>query len=82
MKEKVYLDLVLETLHQKIDEIRTKIEGNEKDIETMHDYFWENYAEFDEYGYEIYDNNNALNSRFREQETYQKEKMRYERKMD
>ena len=35
MKEKVYLDLVLETLHQKIDEIRTKIEGNEKDIECM-----------------------------------------------
>lgn len=82
MKEKVYLDLVLETLHQKIDEIRTKIEGNEKDIETMHDYFWENYAEFDEYGYEIYDNNNALNSRFREQESYQKEKMRYERMLD
>lgn len=82
MKEAAYLSLTLETLWQKIREIQAKIAGNEKDIENMHDYFWENYAEFDEYGYEIYDNNNALKSRFREREAYQKEKMRYERMLD
>lgn len=82
MKEEEYLALALETLWQKIHEIQKKIAGNEKDIENMHDYFWENYAEFDEYGYEIYDNNNALKSRFKELETYQKEKMRYERMLN
>lgn len=82
MKEEDYLTLVLETLHQKIDEIQKKIAVNEKDIESMHDYFWENYAEFDEYGYEIYDNNNVLKSRFKEQEVYQKEKLRYQRMLN
>lgn len=26
----------------------------------MHDYYWENYTEMDEYGYENYDNQQAL----------------------
>ena len=63
MNEEDYLTLVTETLHQKIKDITDKMSGNDKDIEAMHDYFWENYAEFDEYGYEIYDNSNALKSR-------------------
>ena len=44
MNEEGYLDLVMDALHQKIKEINTKIAGNEKDIESMHDYFWENYT--------------------------------------
>lgn len=63
MNETAYLDLVITILQQKIEEIDAKIAGNEKDIETMHDYFWENYTEFDEYGYERYDNSNALKAR-------------------
>ena len=32
----------------------------QKDIESMNDYYWENYTEMDQYGYENYDNQQAL----------------------
>lgn len=79
MNETAYLDLVITILRQKIEEMDVKIAGNEKDIETMHDYFWENYTEFDEYGYERYDNSNALKARVLDREAYGRERMRYER---
>lgn len=82
MNEDAYLSLVIKALHQKIEEINAKIEGNEKDIESMHEYFWENYTEFDEYGYEMYDNSNALKSRVKEQDEYAKERFRYEKMLD
>lgn len=82
MNEESYLTMVLEALHGKLKEINGKILGNEKDIESMHEYFWENYAEFDEYGYEMYDNSNALKSRMREQKDYVKERLRYEKMLD
>ena len=61
MREEAYLESVLEVLHEKIAGIDAKMAGNEKDIESMHQYFWENYNEFDEYGYELFDNTNAVN---------------------
>ncbi len=79
MNEESYLELVLLTLHQKIDEIDAKMSGNEKDIAHMQEYFWENYSEFDEYGYEMYDNSAALKSRVKEQGEYTKERCRYEK---
>lgn len=82
MNEESYLTMVLEALHGKLKEINGKILGNEKDIESMHEYFWENYAEFDEYGYEMYDNSNALKSRILEQKDYVKERLRYEKMLD
>ena len=36
-----------------------------KDIESMHEYYWENYTEMDQYGYEDYDNQQALLHRIR-----------------
>lgn len=79
MTEEKYLDLVIEKLHGKIAQIDAKMEGNEKDIASMHDYFWENYTEFDEYGYEMYDNSTALKSRITEQSEYVKQRYRYEK---
>ena len=35
------------------------LEG-QKDIEGMHEYYWENYTEMDQYGYENFDNQQAL----------------------
>lgn len=79
MNETQYLAFVKEALVKKIEEINTKLTDSENDIKTMNDYFWENYTEFDEYGYEMYDNRIALNSRKQEQQEYQKEKLRYEK---
>lgn len=79
MKEEAYLAKTLDALHKRIAEIDKKIEGNEKDIASMQEYVWENYAEFDEYGYETYDNSAAYKSRVKEKGEYQKERLRYER---
>jgi len=79
MNEESYLHLVKEILQRKIREIDDKLAGTDQDIASMHDYFWENYTEFDEYGYEMYDNGSALKSRIKEQEDYKKERRRYER---
>ncbi len=73
MEEESYLELVIEVLKDKIAGIHRKMEGNEKDIESMHDYFWENYNEFDEYGYELFDNTNAVKARLKEQGEYVRE---------
>lgn len=55
-----FLKEVTEKLKDKIEELNTVITEGQKDIESMNDYFWENYAEMDEYGYENYDNQQAL----------------------
>lgn len=82
MNEEEYLSFVKKALIQKINEIDEKIIANETDVKTMNDYFWENYTEFDEYGYEMYDNKIALNTRMTERENYKKEKQRYEKMLD
>lgn len=82
MQEEAYLELVLDKLHEKIAEIDGKISANQQDITNMHAYFWENYNEFDEYGYELYDNSVAFKSRMKEQEDYGLERRRYERMLD
>ena len=41
-------------------EIQKDLNQGLKEIENMHEYYWENYTEMDEYGYENYDNQQAL----------------------
>ncbi len=82
MQEQDYLTFVLDVLRRKIKEIDVKMAEGEQDIAQMHAYFWENYNEFDEYGYEVYDNSAALKSRMREQKDYTKERSRYEKMLD
>ena len=55
-----YLDYVTERLKVKIREVGEKIQEVQKDIEGMHEYYWENYTEMDQYGYENFDNQQAL----------------------
>ena len=51
---------VLEKLRERIRKIDLMILEGEKEIEGMHDYYWENYTEMDQYGYENFDNQQAL----------------------
>lgn len=57
---KQFLAYVLEKLKQRLQEINLTIAEGEKEIESMHDYYWENYTEMDQYGYENFDNQQAL----------------------
>ena len=55
-----FLEEVEEKLKTRITEINALFLEGEKQIESMHDYYWENYTEMDQYGYEDYDNQQAL----------------------
>ena len=55
-----YLFFVLSKLQKRIQELDQKIADGQKDIDRMHDYYWESDTEMDEYGYENYDNQQAL----------------------
>ncbi|MCR5272980.1 MAG: AAA family ATPase [Lachnospiraceae bacterium] len=82
MTEKDYLELVKDKLKNRIEELNQKISGSEKDIGSMHEYFWESYGEFDEYGYEQYDNSKALESSVLRLSELVKQKHRYEKMLD
>ena len=55
-----FLEEVLQKLNIRLREIEKDLAEGQKDIESMHEYYWENYAEMDQYGYEDYDNRQAL----------------------
>ena len=55
-----YLSHVTESLKHRIVQLDESIEAGQKEIEGMHEYYWENYTEMDQYGYENFDNQQAL----------------------
>lgn len=81
-REEQFLENVLENLRQRIGKIAQELEEGQKDIESMHEYYWENYTEMDQYGYENYDNQQAL---FRQISAYEEQlilKQRFRRMAD
>ena len=59
-KGREHLNLVVDKLNNKISDMCTVIDVIQKDIENMNEYYWENYTEMDQYGYEDFDNRRAL----------------------
>ena len=55
-----YLAQITGTLRHRITQLDDSIEAGQKEIEGMHEYYWENYTEMDQYGYENFDNQQAL----------------------
>jgi len=55
-----FLNEVTQKIRNSIQELNETILEVQKDIEGMHEYYWENYSEMDEYGYENFDNQQAL----------------------
>ena len=55
-----FLETVTEKLKQKLAQLYETILDGQKEIDQMQEYFWDNYTEMDEYGYEYYDNQQAL----------------------
>ena len=48
----LFLHDVTEKLETRLNEIKNDLVEGQKEIESMHEYYWENYAEMDQYGYE------------------------------
>lgn len=55
-----FLTLINEKLKHKIQEVNYVLSEGQKEIESMHTYYWDNYTEMDQYGYENFDNQQAL----------------------
>ena len=60
MDSREYLNYVLDKLQERIRKLDDAILHGQKEIENMHEYYWENYTEMDQYGYENFDNQQAL----------------------
>ena len=55
-----FLEDVEIKLQKRLEEIGQSLSDGQKEIDNMQEYYWENYAEMDQYGYEDYDNQQAL----------------------
>lgn len=55
-----YLEQTISCLHKRLEEVNASLEAGTREIEEMHEYYWENYTEMDQYGYEEFDNRQAL----------------------
>ncbi len=78
----LFLEQLVKKLKYRIEELREVILEGQKDVESMHEYYWENYAEMDEYGYENYDNQQALFQQVNANQDKLLLKHRFERMLD
>ena len=77
-----FLIYVTEKLKNRIKELSGKIQSVKKDIESMNAYYWESYTEMDQYGYENYDNQQALLSQVNANQNNQRLFARYRKLLD
>lgn len=77
-----YLSFIVERLKVYITSLGETIQELQKDIESMNTYYWENYTEMDQYGYENYDNQQALFSQADRSQEYLKKRQRMKRMLD
>lgn len=79
---KEYLDFVLDKIEKRIEKINSSLREGEREIEQMHEYYWENYTEMDQYGYENYDNQQALLSQVNANQEQRVLRHRFRRMLD
>ena len=77
-----FLKDVTVKIENRLDEIRQDLDEGKKEIENMHEYYWENYTEMDQYGYEEYDNRQALLQQTNANTEKLKQKHRFEKMKD
>lgn len=77
-----FLEDVSVKIKNRLAEIRNDLTEGQKEIENMHEYYWDNHAEMDQYGYEEYDNQQALLQQTNANEAKLKQKHRFERMLD
>lgn len=81
-REKNYLSAVIQKIKDRIGQINERISSGQKEIDSMHDYYWQNYTEMDEYGYENYDNQQALLRQMESNQAQARMRSRLKRMLD
>lgn len=82
LNHELFLGQILKKLDAAISRIHENLSAGEKDIAGMQEYYWQNYTEMDEYGYENYDNQRSL---FLQENANQEQRLllsRYEKMKD
>lgn len=77
-----FLMYVTEELKDRIRKLSGTIQNVQKDIESMNEYYWQNYTEMDQYGYENYDNQQALLSQVNANQDNKQMLKRYKKLLD
>ena len=77
-----FLEDVLEKIRIRLTELEKSMEAGKREVEAMHEYYWENYTEMDEYGYENFDNQQALLTQVNANAEKHSLHIRYKRLMD
>ena len=75
----LFLADVTEKIKTRLVEIDRSLAEGQQEIENMHEYYWENYTEMDQYGYEDYDNQQALLHQVNANQEKWMQKHRYEK---
>ena len=78
----LFLEDIESKLKQRLDQLNKELDEGQKEIENMHEYYWENYTEMDQYGYEDYDNQQALLYQVNSNQEKAKLKRRFEKMLD
>lgn len=78
----LFLKDVTVKIENRLKEIREDLSEGQKEIESMHEYYWDNYTEMDQYGYEEYDNRQALLQQTNANTEKLKLKHRFEKMLD
>lgn len=60
MTEEEYLQLIEGKLSAAIEELKGEMKLNDRDIAQLQELYWENFSDFDEYGYEEYENRQQM----------------------
>ena len=82
MNQEQYLSKVLAKLDQAIEELEGKMEFRRSEIAKMQEYYWESYNEYDEFGYEKFDNDRLLKEEMNSHGELSKKYARYQKMKD
>jgi len=77
-----HLEAVLSLLNIEVEKLKSELENVDQDVQKQKEYYWENYSEFDEYGYEHYDNEQQMYATAYTKSSKIKELYRYEKMLD
>ncbi len=82
MNQEQYLSHVLGKLETAISELEGKMEFRRSEIAKMQEYYWESYNEYDEFGYEKFDNDRLLKEEMDSHSELSKTYARYQKMKD
>lgn len=78
----LFLNEVTVKIRKRLEDVEKDLNTGKKEIENMQEYYWDNYTEMDQYGYEDFDNQQALLSQTNANNERQQLKHRLERMVD